>query len=296
MTLRQQSAMEYLMTYGWSIVAIAVVVGALYSLGVFGGGANGATGCGVVAGFSCTQPILYSSGVLTAGVGSIGTTKTVTATGCSKNSTSPTIWESTNITLQSGQSSSFTFLCPGVQGSRIGAAYQATLWIKYSSGSQSGIAQVIAEVRTTVTGNGIPGIPAGTPYVPVNLANQRSSPTPGSFQQMITITNPSSYTGYEASDLGNIRFYQGGQELYSWCESSCSSGSAAVFWVLLPGGIGANSNTTIYMVFEPNTIEYDTVYAGECQSCSIVTGQYDNGGRVFLYYNPAPSSLSLIHI
>ena len=50
MTLRQQSAMEYLMTYGWSIVAIAVVVGALYSLGVFGGGANGATGCGVVAG------------------------------------------------------------------------------------------------------------------------------------------------------------------------------------------------------------------------------------------------------
>jgi Concanavalin A-like lectin/glucanases superfamily len=33
--IRSQSAMEYLMTYGWSIVIIAMVLGALYSLGVF---------------------------------------------------------------------------------------------------------------------------------------------------------------------------------------------------------------------------------------------------------------------
>ncbi len=32
---RNQSAMEYLMTYGWAILIIAVVLGALYSLGVF---------------------------------------------------------------------------------------------------------------------------------------------------------------------------------------------------------------------------------------------------------------------
>ncbi len=33
--VRSQSAMEYLMTYGWAILIIAVVLGALYSLGVF---------------------------------------------------------------------------------------------------------------------------------------------------------------------------------------------------------------------------------------------------------------------
>ena len=33
--LRSQSAMEYLMTYGWAILIIAVVLGALYYLGVF---------------------------------------------------------------------------------------------------------------------------------------------------------------------------------------------------------------------------------------------------------------------
>ncbi len=34
--LRSQSAMEYLMTYGWAILVIAVVLGVLFQLGVFG--------------------------------------------------------------------------------------------------------------------------------------------------------------------------------------------------------------------------------------------------------------------
>ncbi len=32
---RLQSAMEYLMTYGWAILIIAIVLAALFSLGVF---------------------------------------------------------------------------------------------------------------------------------------------------------------------------------------------------------------------------------------------------------------------
>jgi len=37
--MRSQSAMEYLMTYGWAILIIAVVLGVLFQLGVFSGGA-----------------------------------------------------------------------------------------------------------------------------------------------------------------------------------------------------------------------------------------------------------------
>ena len=37
--MRSQSAMEYLMTYGWAILIIAVVLGAIYSLGLFNGAA-----------------------------------------------------------------------------------------------------------------------------------------------------------------------------------------------------------------------------------------------------------------
>ncbi|MEM3839367.1 MAG: hypothetical protein QXF01_02190, partial [Candidatus Micrarchaeaceae archaeon] len=32
---KAQAAMEYLMTYGWAILAIGIVLGALYSLGIF---------------------------------------------------------------------------------------------------------------------------------------------------------------------------------------------------------------------------------------------------------------------
>ena len=39
MKMKSQSAMEYLMTYGWAILIVAVVLGAIYSLGIF----NGAT-------------------------------------------------------------------------------------------------------------------------------------------------------------------------------------------------------------------------------------------------------------
>ena len=33
--MKSQAAMEYLMTYGWAILVIAVVLAALYSLGIF---------------------------------------------------------------------------------------------------------------------------------------------------------------------------------------------------------------------------------------------------------------------
>ena len=36
--MKSQSAMEYLMTYGWAILIIAVVLAVLFQLGVFSGG------------------------------------------------------------------------------------------------------------------------------------------------------------------------------------------------------------------------------------------------------------------
>jgi hypothetical protein len=35
MLLKAQSSMEYLMTYGWAILIIAIVLAALFSLGIF---------------------------------------------------------------------------------------------------------------------------------------------------------------------------------------------------------------------------------------------------------------------
>jgi hypothetical protein len=51
--LRAQSAMEYLMTYGWAILIIAVVLGALFSIGVFSGTSLLGTACVASPGFYC---------------------------------------------------------------------------------------------------------------------------------------------------------------------------------------------------------------------------------------------------
>ncbi len=94
MNSRAQGAIEFITTYGWAIVAIVVAIGVLYSLGILNFGSNGSTGCTVVSGFSCTKPLLYSSGALNLEMGQIGQSKTITATGCSPSSTAPTTWVS----------------------------------------------------------------------------------------------------------------------------------------------------------------------------------------------------------
>ena len=123
-------------------------------------------------------------------------------------------------------------------------------------------------------------------YVPITLSNYQSSSVPAGFQQMITF-NALQYGAYVGNDLGNIRFYQGGSELYSWCESSCSSTAAnAIFWVKLNQQIGANSNAIVQAVFYSANTQYDGKYAGEAPQISPTYAEYDNGENVFsVYYN-----------
>jgi len=63
-----ESAMEYLMTYGWAILIIAVVLGALFELGVFSSASLLGTSCVAVSGFLCSKPVLSGSSLtLTSG-------------------------------------------------------------------------------------------------------------------------------------------------------------------------------------------------------------------------------------
>ncbi len=57
---KAQSAMEYLMTYGWAILIIAIVLAALFSLGVFSSSSFTGTVCVASSGFLCSNPILHA--------------------------------------------------------------------------------------------------------------------------------------------------------------------------------------------------------------------------------------------
>ncbi len=67
--MNAQSAVEYLMTYGWSILIIAVVIASLIELGVFNSTNSGTSACIGTTGYSCGTPILYASGALITNLG-----------------------------------------------------------------------------------------------------------------------------------------------------------------------------------------------------------------------------------
>ena len=146
-------------------------------------------------------------------------------------------------------------------------------------------------------------------YVAVTLTNNQGSATPAPFQQMIT-WNPSTYSGIEATNLGNIRFCADAAcvtPLNAWlesCSSTCStsgsSSTSATAWVKLTTSIAGSGGTlTIYMVFEPTSTNFDGVHWGEFASATSIYAQYDNGANVFQFYSDfsgstLPSSLSTL--
>jgi hypothetical protein len=86
--LKAQSAMEYLMTYGWAILIIAVVLGALFSLGIFGAN-TASTACIAGPGYLCTSLVLNAAGNLSFTFGqSTGSTIYNIGMGCAAVTTS----------------------------------------------------------------------------------------------------------------------------------------------------------------------------------------------------------------
>ncbi|MEM3803744.1 MAG: hypothetical protein QXX17_04970 [Conexivisphaerales archaeon] len=133
-------------------------------------------------------------------------------------------------------------------------------------------------------------ISAGTPYLPITITNNQNTSTPNSFQQLI-IFNASAYAPYLSNDLGNIRFYSSYNNgafsgpLYAWVESGNSkTSSQTIIWLSLNTPLSKGSSTTVYMVFLPVGTEYDGNYFGEAPTLSQIYGQFDNGPKVFQYY------------
>jgi hypothetical protein len=295
MRFRSQSPMEYLLTYGWMLIIVAVAIGALYAFGIFSGGLQGANTCIASPQFICSSPILYSSGALTAKIGQAGTqTMIINGLACTNTTTNPVVPSPTSITLNAGQIQNLTFGCP-VPSNSIGTRFSGYLWIFYTLPNLQTVTQQVkvATVKVTVSSTSFITNPIVFANVSITLINSQSSSTGSNFQQVISF-NPSSYAAYESNDLGNIRFYSGATELDSWCQSGCSSGAGtSTFWIKLPSGVSANSNAIVNMEFLSKTTEYDGIYAGEAPNATSTYAQFDNGASVFTYYdNFAGNTLS----
>ncbi len=89
---KAQSAMEYLMTYGWAILIIAIVLVSLFELGIFGSSSLSGNGsCIAQTQFLCTKPILASNGILMATIGETLGQVTLTGIACLNNTSQPSL-------------------------------------------------------------------------------------------------------------------------------------------------------------------------------------------------------------
>jgi hypothetical protein len=195
----------------------------------------------------------------------------------------PTDTRGDSFTLGASQSVTVNPNAPAVVQQRyVADCGSATCALAYSSSVTAG--------NTLVFGLGWPSTQQNT-YVPVVITNNQASATPNPFQQLVT-WNPSTYSTYEASDLGNIRFCADTAcvtSLDAWlesCTNSCApSATSASAWVKLTSAIAGSGGTlTIYMVFLSTSTEFDANYWGEAPTLSGTYGQYDNGANVFSDY------------
>jgi len=141
--LRAQSAMEYLMTYGWAILIIGVVLGVLFSMGVFNSSSLVGTTCRPITGYYCENPVLINTtGQLTLTIGQgTGTTYSnviayIVPSGSTFNTSAPS--NSIGI-LNSGQTVSPTFnlaSLPSIKNSLplpVGTVFTGQVWLVYNS-------------------------------------------------------------------------------------------------------------------------------------------------------------------
>ncbi|MDE1865557.1 MAG: hypothetical protein KGH94_02875 [Candidatus Micrarchaeota archaeon] len=175
--------MEYLMTYGWAILIIAVVLAALFSLNVFHPSLGNS--CIGQPGYSCTSATITQQGVLTFTLGQ-GTGSTlynvafactatsnavftpnsatypfnaITSAGVVQAAQYSTTVAASNSLISTGQLTISGLGCGGPYTgtgspgplSPIGTSYSGTIWIAYSTSSTTGGTPLFARVATFTT-------------------------------------------------------------------------------------------------------------------------------------------------
>ncbi len=300
-TKRSQSALEYMMTYGWAILIIVIVAVILYSMGIFNPSSSITfTSSGfspfTVSSSLCNNigyKIAVLAGPIPNNANSITINKVFLTSATGANTTTASYTLTSPVTLKSGQSA--TILIPNVACNSANIHYSLSAKIQYSyTASTLGLQNV--NTTGTVAGTSITGKPSTlTSYEPITITNTQGSATPNPFQQMINFT--SSDPGFSSIATGNFGqnvefFYYNGTIIPSWLENYTSTN--ATWWVkiaTIPGG----SSETVYIGFAPKATNlFNTVNDGEApqipcgstptSSCSNYA-EYDDGDSVFNFYS-----------
>ncbi len=147
---KAQSAIEYLMTYGWAILIIVVVLAILFLSNVFNGSIFISNSCASSQGFVCGSPVLNQSGYLSVTVSRYGQALNVTGLACVGNTSTPSAFIPIPMTeLKESYTYTLIFRCT-LPKSTIGSGFTGYIWMQYSEAGQSGLVSEIGRVSTSV--------------------------------------------------------------------------------------------------------------------------------------------------
>jgi hypothetical protein len=281
LTHRSQSALEYMMTYGWAILVIVIVAAVLYSLGIFSPSSSLST---TITGFSnlgTVNAVCLGGTSFTISIGD-STGYPINVTEINLTSSSGKTTYSPNILIQ--PNSIQTVTVPSSSLCSPGARYSISAVVSYLEPGQIFPGPYTSTGTVAGTANSPPS--SATLYEPLTITNTQNQGTPTPFQQMINVTSSSPGWGdISSSPFGqNVEFFSStGQILESWLESYTSTN--AIWWVKLTSSIPEGSKQTIYMGFAPTSTNlFNTNNIGEAPQLSSIYAEYDTGSKVFNYY------------
>ena len=296
---RSQSALEYMMTYGWAILIIIIVAVILYSMGIFNPSSSVTFTSSGFAPFTVSSSLCNNLGYKIAVIAgpipnnanSLAISKVFLTSATGANTTTASYTLKSPISLTSGKTA--TILIPNVACPSAGIHYSLSASIQYSYSTTAG--NVVENTTGTVAGTSIAGKPSVlTTYEPLTITNSQSTATPNPFQQMLVFnsTDPG-WTSISTSNFGqNVEFfYYNGTIIPSWLENYTADNAT---WWLKIAAIPAGSSETVYVGFVPSTTNlFNTVNDGEApqipcgstptSSCSNYA-EYDDGANVFYDY------------
>ncbi len=286
---RSQSALEYMMTYGWAILVIVIVAGVLYSLGIF---SPSSAISSTVTGFSnlgsVTAQCIGNQGLTIQLGDSIGYTIQITNISVSASGKTVNMPEQSNIAPSGTKVFYISNVCPSPS-----SRYSLSVTVYYTEPGQ--IFPGPYTSTGTITGSSskqqISSTPAFDQVIPLTITNSQDNSTPNPYQQMVIV--PSSvYGGYAASNFQNVEFfYSNGSIVPSWLQNYTSTN--ATWWLKL-SSISASSSKTVYMGFVSKSDNiFNKLDDGEApqipcgstptSSCSNYA-EYDDGANVFYDY------------
>ena len=289
--LRLQSALEYLTTYAWALLVIAIVLGVIFSLNLFNSNNYVSTQCTLGQALACENAYLNENGILTLKVLQYGSDPiNITAYGCTQNSTLTRMKTLANpIAIPIGSSETLAIQCYDDAGNPV----SASIGTVFTGGIIINYTDEVTGTPSTVTGKIVTKAqPVQTTTTPVTVVScyQLTLSTSGSGTLSANIPESSGCSSGEyisGQQLTLTATAGSGYTFNSWSGSFSCSNSQTTCSVTMPST--SASETAAFSVIPPtcyqltlSTSGSGTLSANIPESSGCSSGNYISGQQLTL--------------